>query len=404
MEKTERILLVIPHMVGGGAERVASLLMNSFADAGYRTEMALTGDRREDVIRCDLDERTELLLVPELTPPETAARRLFYDGFLKTLTYIVCKPFEYAGLPVPAECARLSLTVQYRREIRWLRERMLKDPSLSVISFLQPAIPISLLAAVGLPNRVIFSERGDAQRLMKKRYGRKFVEKYYRRADAAVFQTEFARDAYPAAVACKGRVIPNPLRGGLPVPFDGERKKRISTFCRISRQKNLPLLVEAFSRFYIEHPEYTLRIIGGGSGEEGEAVESALREQIRSLGLTEAVRMEPFSKNVHEQILEDAMYVNSSDFEGLSNAMLESMAIGLPVICTDCPVGGARATIEDRVNGLLVPMNDPEALCAAMKRLAEDPRLAQELSENARKLRETCSLSAIAARWMELLK
>ncbi len=403
MEYRGKILLLIPHMVGGGAERVASLLMNAFADDGYRTELALTSDRERDVVRCDLDERTSLLVLPELLKSDPAGKRFLYGGALRLLANGLCKLWELPGREVPADLARLSLTVPYHREIRWLRERLKADPELAVIAFLQPAIPIAMLAARGLPNRVIFSERCDSERLMKKRYGRRFIEKYYLRADGAVFQTSFARDAYPAGVAKKGVVIPNPLRSDLPEPLEGKREKRVVTFCRISRQKNLPLLVDAFSRFYRDHPDYALEIIGGSAGEEGREVEQELRARIGSLGLNEAVRFLPFSAGVHQDILNAAMYVNSSDFEGLSNAMLESMAIGLPVVCTDCPIGGARATIEDGVNGLLVPMNDPKALSGAMTRLADAPGLGKKLSENAVTLRKALSLPVIARRWLGVL-
>lgn len=400
----KKVLLILPHMIGGGAERVASLLMNSFASRGYETEMVLTSDRPENVVRCDLDDRTTLTCLPEILPPEPLWQRIGYDIFLKIYAQVFCNLFELFRLPVPAAFAKASLFVQYRREIRWLREKLLSEPETAVIAFLQPAIPIAMLAARGLPNRLGFSERCDSERLMKKRYGRKFIERYYRRADFSVFQTDFARLVYPAPIADKGVVIPNPLKAGLPAPFAGEREKSVVTFCRISRQKNLPLLIDAFALFHKAHPAYTLRIIGGSDGEEGRAVEAAAKEQIRTLGLSEAVMLQPFSANVHGDILRCAMYVNSSDFEGLSNAMLEAMAIGLPCVCTDCPAGGARATIKNGENGLLVPMNDVSALATAMGRLAADPALAKKLSENAAALREELSLDAIAEKWLELLE
>ena len=97
------------------------------------------------------------------------------------------------------------------------------------------------------------------------------------------------------------------------------------------------------------------------------------------------------------------MYVNSSDSEGLSNAMLEALAIGLPCICTDCPVGGARATVKDGENGILVPVGDETALAAAMTRIAEDPALAAKLSANAALLREALSQERVTERWAALL-
>ena len=403
MSDTKKVMLILPHMVGGGAERVASLLMNSFAANGCRTEMVLTSDRRNEVVRHELDGNTELTLLPELLKKDPLKDKIKFGVLLKLYAQVLCNLFELPRLPVPAALATASLYVQYHREIAWLRNKLQAEPDCVVIAFLQPAIPIALLAARGLPNRVIFSERCDPNRLMKKRYGRKFIEKYYRRADAAVFQTTYARDAFPAHIAEKGVVIPNPIRAGLPEPWRGERDKTVSTFCRISLQKNLPVLVEAFAGFRKACPDYRLRIIGDAPNEEGRAVTEALQKQIAALSLADAVEFIPFRQDVHELILKDAMYVNSSDYEGISNAMLEAMAIGLPCVCTDCPVGGARATIRDGENGLLVPVGDPAALCRAMQRIAENPALADALSENAAALRGELSLEKIAKRWMELL-
>ena len=97
------------------------------------------------------------------------------------------------------------------------------------------------------------------------------------------------------------------------------------------------------------------------------------------------------------------MYINSSDYEGMSNAMLEAMAIGMPCICTDCPIGGASSVIVDGENGLLVPVGDSEALCNAMIKVAENPDISMKLSKNASEIREELSLETISKKWMELL-
>jgi glycosyltransferase involved in cell wall biosynthesis len=152
---------------------------------------------------------------------------------------------------------------------------------MNVITFLQPSIPMVVLAAQNLPNRIIISERGNPERLMKKRYGKRFIEKYFRSIDVAVFQTEDAKNKYPVNVQEKGVVIPNPLKEGLPQPYTGERNKTISTFCRISKQKNLPLLVHAFALLHKEHPEYSLRIIGDTLNEEGILVQKELENDIK---------------------------------------------------------------------------------------------------------------------------
>ena len=111
----------------------------------------------------------------------------------------------------------------------------------------------------------------------------------------------------------------------------------------------------------------------------------------------------PQSLHIHDDVLRDGMFVSSSDYEGMSNSMLEAMAIGLPTICTDCPAGGARAVIKDHENGILTPVGDVQALAAAMVEVADDPELAKKLSENGVKVREQLSTEKIVNQWIELI-
>ena len=84
--------------------------------------------------------------------------------------------------------------------------------------------------------------------------------------------------------------------------------------------------------------------------------------------------------------------------------MLESMAIGLPCVCTDCLGGGTREVMTDHENGLIVPMNNAEAMYRAMKEFVENPELAQKCSENAVKIREKLSAKGIARQWLEVIE
>ena len=402
MSKNKKVLLVMPHMVGGGAERVAAQIMNNLNERGYDTRFLLTSAKKSKVVRSDLNEKTELILLTEEIKAETAGQKIVHLP-ARAYSTIFGKLYEKQGKYVPASVGKATIEWQYHREISWLHNYMQQNPDMTVIAFLQPAIPITMLAAIGLNNRIVISERGDPYRLMKKRYGKPFIEKHYARADAVVFQTEDAKAVYPENIAQKGVIIFNPLKENLPEPYHGERNKNITTFCRISNQKNLPVLVDAFARDYKKHPDYTLRIIGDASNNEGKAVMDILNRKIREFDLTGAVVFEPFKKNVHEAIIKDCMYVNSSDYEGISNAMLEAMAIGMPVVCTDCPIGGAKTAITDGENGLLVPIKEAEALANAINRLIEDKTLAEKLSNNASKLRDEITLDKITDKWEALL-
>ena len=398
----KEVMFVLPVMHGGGAERVAAQIANEMHSRGIKVTFVLASDTESQVMRTDLSDDIPLITVQDSLGKERTVSKLCYiiKGLLSSL---LCKPFESSGKPVPADFAKMSLSAEYYREIRKMKEIIGDHKNATVISFLQPSIPITLLAAKNLPNRIILSERGNPQRLMKKRYGRKFIEKYYQRAYKVVFQTDDAKNVYPQNIAEKGVVISNPIKANLPEPYHGERNKYITTFCRISKQKNLPNLLQAFLIVHQKHPDYQLRIIGDTYNAEGELVLNDLQKFIKQNALDKNVVFESFMQNVHEAIIKDCMYVNSSDYEGISNAMLEAMAIGMPVVCTDCPIGGVKATINDGENGLLVPIRNAEALANAMNRVIEDKELADKLLQNASQIREELSLDKITEKWMQLL-
>lgn len=396
MSKKKKILMVMPVMKGGGAERVASLLLNEFNRNGYDCEFLLTSSKTEDTINRDLN--------PDI--PITSVYGNKNGLIFKVLEFIsslLCKPFELLKLAVPSVFAYLSFFSQYHSEIKRLREKLKKEPETKVISFLQPSVPITLIATKKSPNRIVISERGDPKRLLKKRYGYNFIKKYYQRADAVVFQTNDAKTAYPDNISAKGTVIFNPINDKLPELYHGEREKYITTFCRVSRQKNLPVLVEAFAEFHKEFTDYRLKIIGEPQNDDDRASLAETKTLANKLGITDYIDFMPFSAQVHGLIIRDAMYVNSSDYEGMSNAMLEAMAIGMPVICTDCPIGGANAVINNNKNGILTEVGNAKELCDAMKKIASDSKFADKLSHNASQIRYNLSLDNTARKWMELL-
>ena len=95
-----------------------------------------------------------------------------------------------------------------------------------------------------------------------------------------------------------------------------------------------------------------------------------------------------FSSKIYEDIRDCAIYVCSSDNEGISNALLEALGKGLPTISTDCPVGGSKLQIENDVDGILVGVGDVDALSEQLERLIYNPDLAEKLFENAVSVRD----------------
>lgn len=83
--------------------------------------------------------------------------------------------------------------------------------------------------------------------------------------------------------------------------------------------------------------------------------------------------------------------------------MIEAMAMGLPVISTDCPSGGPANLIEDGRNGLLVPVGDEYALYKAMSRVTESEALASMLGSNALKIKQKLDAAVVAEKWRQYL-
>ncbi len=402
MSKKKQLMFVMPVMKGGGAEKVAALLLNEFNKNGYECELVLTNSDRSEVVDRGLDADITLTVLRESFPRSGILKKLFIAAF-RLFASLICKIPETLGKRTPAGWARLSFKAQYYDELNTLKKHFKEKPEASILSFLQPSIPLTLLAAEGLPNRVVVSERADPYRLLKKRYGYNFIKKYYQRADAVVFQTNDAKAAYPDNISEKGTVIFNPINDKLPEPYHGERENYVTTFCRISRQKNLPVLVEAFAEFHKDFSDYRLKIIGEPQNDDDRASLTETKALADKLGIAECIDFMPFNTQVHSSVICDAMYVNSSDYEGMSNAMLEAMAIGMPVVCTDCPIGGANAVINNNENGILTEVGNTKDMCDAMKKIAGDKSFSDKLSHNTAQIRYDLSLENTAKKWMELL-
>lgn len=393
----KEILLIIPGMHGGGAERVLGILADSFARENWDTTLMLTSQKTEDMVGYKLAEGVKVkTLLDDLDKPSLKDKICY--GFMKNSTRVNGLFCELLKKEASDSLAHHTFEWQHYLKIRALRNYLLARPDCAVIAFLQPAVNIALLAADELTNKVIISERLDPNRYKLNRYMPYFTRVWYPKAYRLVFQTDSAQSYFPQEVQKKSTVIFNPLKPNLPESYHGDREKKVVNFCRISEQKNIPLLIDAFEDFYKEYPEYSLEIWG-----EGE-LEDEMRVYIKEKGLDDCITIKPFNSTLHETIKKYAMFVSSSDYEGMSNSMLEAMAIGLPTICTDCPAGGARAIIKDHENGLLTPIRDKDALCNAMKEVAADAELIKKLSENGARLKEELQVDVIAKKWIELLQ
>jgi glycosyltransferase involved in cell wall biosynthesis len=354
----KKIVFVIETLDGGGAERVTVALAN---------ELCARGKIEVHIINYSCDPQREY-------PTDSRIHRH------------------------EVSCMGGSKVGRIWGRIRLIRQTVKSIAPDCVVSLGSPLIVAPLTAAmVGLGIPLILSERNDPRRFPEKKFRRMLRMVYYTFCDALVFQTGQARDFFPVFMRKKSTVICNPITGQLPPRHEGQREKRIVNFCRLVPQKNLDLLIDAFSDIANEFPDYTLEIYGDGP------LRQRLEKKIQDMNLQDRILLQGQSNQIYEDIRKAALFVSSSDYEGISNSMLEAMALGVPTVCTDCPAGGARETILHGENGLLVPTGDRAAMAEAMATVLRDPALAEKMSVAGTELRAKISVSAIADKWLAVI-
>lgn len=347
----KRLLFVVATMQGGGTERVIAILSNYFANRGIDVTILMTAG---DEVSYSLHSEIHVISI--------------------------------GGSTSGRVINRLKRMKRMRKIFRMFRGQ-------NIISFGTETNVWSILSDIGLHNRLVLSERNDPNQCTYPM----IRNAVYALGDYFVFQTEDAAKCFSRRIQNRSTVIGNPITGELPEIYRGERRNVIAAVGRLNEQKNYPLLITSFQKFLTFHPEYELEIYGKGE------LEQELKEICKNLKIEKQVRFCGFHTDVMSRIRDCKMYVLSSDYEGISNSLLEAMAIGMPVISTDCPIGGAKMCIRHGENGLLVPIGNNEALVNAMQLIANNKHRATEMGKRASQIRILFSKNEIGKKWQEIL-
>ena len=286
--------------------------------------------------------------------------------------------------------------------IKFLRNYIKTECFDLAIAFLSPSQFRLLFACKGLDCKLLFSQRGDPYQGIpgiKGKLVRWISDRLFCSADKFVFQTPMAAKYYPKSVQKHSLVIPNPIRPlTRTVSREGNIEKTIVCVARLDvRQKRQDLLIDAFNIISSKYPEYKLNLYGDGFTYD----EKILRDKAKG---NANIFFMGATKDVAGAIQNAKMFVLPSDYEGIPNALLEAMSIGVPCISTDCSPGGAAMLIRNKENGMLVPRGDAKALVDAMDYIIMHQEEAERMGHKGIEVNKLYSEDIIAKEWLTFIE
>ena len=247
----------------------------------------------------------------------------------------------------------------------------------------------------GVPS--IMAERGNPSITINKKNVFSLLELFFvNRSKGGVFQISGASEFFSRRLQKRSIIISNPIfiNDRIEAVDFSKREKCIVSVGRLDNyQKRYDVMIKAFSLFSRNHLDWVLKLYGIGSDEDSIkkwCIEEGVEDKVLFMGL---------SKQPMADISNAGMFLITSDFEGISNSLLEAMAVGLPCVSTDSEPGGARMLIENMSNGLLAPVGNPEKIAEAMSVFADNPDVAEKCAEKAKEVIDRFDADMILNKW-----
>lgn len=352
--RSKKLIVSIATLGSGGAERVLSLLSSAFADNFCEVEFILW---KHAPIFYNIDSRINIIDIEQTIGSKNEFKKIF-----------------------------------------WFRNHVLGSKDAAVLSFLYPYNIRALLALFMVKTPIMVAERRDGSMIRGGRFGSLLRDLLYKGSKLVFLQTESNRKNYHDWLFNKIEVIPNPInftQDKVGVALLSPKINKIVSVGRLIAIKNQRLLISSFKEFYRSHPDYSLVIYG-----EGE-MRQELQSYINSQGLHSAVTLAGVQNNIHDLIKDAKVFVLTSDSEGMPNALIEAMALGLPCISTK--VNGAIDLVRNEENGILVSTGNQKAISDAICRIVENDDFAYSLGAEASKIYDMLNLRSVSQQWIDKL-
>ena len=345
-----KITFLLASLGSGGAERVVSSLANEMVERGHQLE-------------------------------------------------IICLKFNdvyYQTDPRIKVTLAMQQTKNRLTELFWLRKYLKAQKPDVVIPFTEGVYCFTILSLLGTNIPIIASERLDPAAMSKSRKLLKRLLLPY--VNWLVVQTQSIKEYFPAKIQAKTSIIYNPVREeslSPPLPLREGRLNRIVSVGRLYPQKNQKMMICAFAGIADQFPDWQLVIYGEGPLRE------SLELIVESLEMEGRVLLPGRTEHVIEELRKSKIFCMSSNFEGMSNSMIEAICVGLPIISTK--VSGTEELIKDGENGLLVEIGDEGRMGDCMSKLISSSVNREDMSNRNKKLADLFDIEYIVNQWMELI-
>ena len=356
-----KVLIVIPSLCNGGAERVASLLSTGLSGEGHDVYLGL------------------------------AVKAISYPFSGELVDFGIKDPYKRDV------ASRFLSTVELTVKLRRLKKKI--DPDVTV-SFLEVANIPNVLSGSKTIVSVREFKRASGDRSAQRRVAERLMKLLYNRANKVVVNSMalgISMEKDYGVKKDKIKVIYNPVDIGGIIANSGERlddelasvfeSPVIITAGRLTRQKAHWNLIRAFAEAKKAVPDAKLVVLGDGE------LKGFLQELSAGLGIRHDVIFAGFQKNPFRFISKAAVFAFTSLWEGFPNALLEAMACGVPVISTDCPSGPREILSPDTdfhiktdspeyaKYGILMPVFDGEIKDASAPLVKEEKIWADAMVE-----------------------
>lgn len=359
------ILFVTATLTSGGSERVMSLLANQLAKRGHRVEIV------------NLNKHI-----------------VFYP---------IHKDVHLSFAEEEVGCSII-------KKIGWLRKYVKARKPDVVVPFMEAVYCVTLLALIGVHVPVISSERIDPRHSPRVR---NILRKIFLPLTThLVVQTKDIKAFYPKFIQKKTSIIYNPVSETVFQLQKEPKENVIISVGKLDGQKNQKMLINAFASIAEDFHDWKLVIYG--EGRERDSLESLIKSLSPTLPRREGdlnddnhnnssrILLPGRCETVIEEMNRAKVFAFSSDFEGMSNAILEAVCVGLPVVTTN--VSGAKELVKEGEGGFVVPIRDEKALANALHKILSNKELRERMAQANKARAKDFKQDMIVNQWEELIK